>query len=173
MTPAASPILSPGDGSVGDGEESAYGSDMASATGGFEDENQEWIRLTEVAVSSGLAGDQSLVHWASSNSLSLELFTQNRFNRFLRKRCFAEFFPVPRSHACLDLSLGLSRKLSHLRGRFGPTYDRETLEALIVIRKCHQTGIFCRNRFFETTKLYCRDVYHSSKLWGFLGNSVT
>ena len=70
MTPAASPILSPGDGSVGDGEESAYGSDMASATGGFEDENQEWIRLTEVAVSSGLAEDQSLVHWASSNSLA-------------------------------------------------------------------------------------------------------
>ena len=94
-------------------------------------------------------------------------------SRFLRKRCFAEFFPVPRSHACLDLSLGHLRKLSHLRGRFGPTFDRETLEALIVIRKCHQTGIFCRNRFFETTKLYCRDVYHSSKLWGFLGNSVT
>ena len=70
MTPAASPILPPGDGSVGDGEESAYGSDMASATGGFEDENQEWIRLTEVAVSSGLAEDQSLVHWASSNSLA-------------------------------------------------------------------------------------------------------
>ena len=94
-------------------------------------------------------------------------------SRFLRKRCFAEFFPVPRSHACLDLSLGLSRKLSHLRGRFGPTFDRETLEALIVIRKCHQTGIFCRNRFFETTEVYCRDVYHSSKLWGTFENSVT
>ena len=69
MTPAASPILSPGDGSVGDGEESAYGSDMASATGGF-DEEKEWIRLTEVAVSSRLEEDQSLVHWASSNSLA-------------------------------------------------------------------------------------------------------
>ena len=56
-------------------------------------------------------------------------------SRFLRKRCFSEFFPVPRSHACLDLSLGHLRKLSHLRGRFGPTFDRETLEALIVIRK--------------------------------------
>ena len=43
---------------------------MASATGGFENENQEWIRLTEVAVSSGLDEDQSLVHWASSNSLA-------------------------------------------------------------------------------------------------------
>ena len=94
-------------------------------------------------------------------------------SRFLQKRCFAEFFPVPRSHACLYLSLGHLRKLSHLRGRFGPTFDRETLEALIVIRKCHETGIFCRNRFFETTKLYCRDVYHSSKLWGTFENSVT
>ena len=94
-------------------------------------------------------------------------------SRFLRKRCFPEFFPVPRSHACLDLSLGHLRKLSHLRGRFGPTFDRATLEALIVIRKCRQTGIFCRNRFFETTKLYCRDVYHSSKLWGTFENSVT
>ena len=70
MTPAASPILSPGEGSVGDGEESVYDSDMASAAGGFEDENQEWIRLTEVAVNSGLGEDQSLVHWASSNSLA-------------------------------------------------------------------------------------------------------
>ena len=94
-------------------------------------------------------------------------------SRFLQKRCFAEFFPVPRSHACLDLSLGLFRELSNLRGRFSPAFDRETLEALIVIRKCRQTGIFCRNRFFETTKLYCRDVYHSSKLWGTFGNSVT
>ena len=73
----------------------------------------------------------------------------------------------------MDLSLGLSRKLSHLRGCFGPTFDRETLEALIVTQKCLETGIFCRNRFFETTKLYCRDVYHSSKLWGTFENSVT